>query len=220
MGNYNINLRSKILVYSIKQEELTSEIVKKFIRTVKSDLKTLGNKTSSFSFKNKVDLLFDIGDIENDQYSFFIKFMEIRNQFIHNSTCSTFLNLKSQNKDVTNFLVKHFKNDIEDEEQSLCKSFDELNALCEKTLFKLLEAYDEGISKEYHRFLDAKLENKFEVIISKTIKDLKESGNLKESDIVFMELCLQNNREDESFEIYKKLFNGDISDKDIFDRKK
>ncbi len=218
MEKYNIGLRSKILMFSIKQEELSSEIVKKFLRIYKQDLKTLGNKTSSFSFKNKIDLLFDIGDIEIEQYPFLIKFMEIRNQFIHNSTCSTFLDLKRQNNELTNYLKKNFKNNVIDEEKSLSDSFDKLNAFCEQVLIKLDREYDEGITRELHRFLDAKLESSFESILINTINDLKESEMFNVSDIGFVEFCLRNHRDDESLNILKKVLNDEIPTKDIYGR--
>jgi hypothetical protein len=71
MENYNISLRSKILMHSICQEELSADILKKFLRISKINLKTLGNKSSTFSFKNKIDLLSDVGDIEEVQYPCF-----------------------------------------------------------------------------------------------------------------------------------------------------
>lgn len=219
MEKYNIGLRSKILMCSIKQEELSSEIVKKFLRIYKQDLKTLGNKTSSFSFKNKIDLLFDIGDIEIEQYPFLIKFMEIRNQFIHNSSCSTFLDLKKENNELTNYLKKNFENKVIDEEQSLSDSFDKLNAFCEQVLKKLDRDYEEGITREMHRFLDAKLESSYESILINTINNLKESEIFNESDIVFVEFCFRMNRDDESLNILKKVLNDEIPIKDIYRRK-
>lgn len=219
MKKYNIDLRSKILMYSIKQEELSSEIVKKFLRISKHDLKTLGNKISSFSFKNKIDLLFDIGDIEKEQYSFLIKFMEIRNQFIHNPTCSTFLDLKRENNELTNYIKKKFENRIVDEEQSLSESFDKLNEFSNQVLIKLDKEYDEGITRELHRFLDAKLESNFESILINTINNLKESGRFNESDIGFVEFCLKSNRDDESLNILKNVLNDEISIKDVYGRK-
>nr|WP_288835567.1 hypothetical protein [uncultured Flavobacterium sp.] len=219
MKKYNIDLRSKILMYSIQQEALSSEVIKKFLRISKQDLKTLGNKTSSFSFKNKIDLLFDIGDIEKEEYPFLIKFMEIRNQFIHNPTCSTFLDLKIENNEYTNFLKKNFKNDIVEEEQSLSDSYDELNVFCKQLLIKLDKEYDEGITKEQHRFLNAELENNFESIFSNTINDLKESERFSESDIGFVEFCLKNHREDMILSIFKKISDDEISWKDIYGKR-
>lgn len=220
MEKYNIDLRSKILVYSIRQEELSTEIVKKFIRIVKRDLKTLGNNSTNFSFKNKIDLLFDIGDLDKKQYPRFIKFMEIRNQFMHNPTCSTFLDLKSQNKEITNFLTTNFKNDIEDEEQSLFKSLAELNAFCEEVLIKLDKEYDEGITKEIHRFLAAKLENNFESLLSKTIDELTKSERFNKSDIGFIEFCFRCYRDEYIIDEINKVSKWETLEKDVFDRKR
>ena len=195
MENYNISLRSKILTHSICQEELSADILKKFLRISKINLKTLGNKSSTFSFKNKIDLLSDVGDIEEVQYPFLIKFMEIRNQFIHNPTCSTFLDLKRENNDCANFLKKKFENDIDDEEQSLSDSYEKLNIFCKQLLIKLDKEYDEGITKEHLRFLRAELEDNFESILNNTINDLKESEMFNQDDIDFIEFCITNRRE-------------------------
>ncbi len=58
---------------------------------------TLGNTSSSLSFKQKVDLLIDLGALDSDTKKKFQTFMEIRNQFMHNwdaldyVTCFSFL---------------------------------------------------------------------------------------------------------------------------------
>ena len=87
---FNIALRSSILLCSIREENEVSKALKYLLRTVKDGSKTLGNKSSSLSFKTKVDLLSDIGDLDKTEYDRLILFMEIRNQFIHNPECNSF----------------------------------------------------------------------------------------------------------------------------------
>jgi hypothetical protein len=60
--------------------------------------KTLSNKSSAFSFKQKLDLLTDINAFDKRELPKFEKFTEIRNQFAHNfkvqdfETCFSFIN--------------------------------------------------------------------------------------------------------------------------------
>ncbi len=81
---YNEALRSRVLICSIRAEDSASDILISLLRRVRPDSKTLGNKSSSLSFKNKIDLLYDIDDLTKEEYTSMLKFMEIRNQFIHN----------------------------------------------------------------------------------------------------------------------------------------
>ncbi len=53
--NYNKKLRSQILIMSVRVEEAAGKAVKSLLRTVKFESKTLGNNSSSFSFKNRID---------------------------------------------------------------------------------------------------------------------------------------------------------------------
>jgi hypothetical protein len=141
--------------------------------------------------------------------------MEIRNQFIHNPTCSTFLDLKRENKDCANFLKKKFENDIDDEEQSLLDSYEKLNVFCKQLLIKLDKEYDEGITKEHHRFLSAELEDNFESILNNTINELKGSERFNEDDIGFIEFCIELYREAELANIQK----NERSWKDIYGKR-
>jgi|GEM_PF-1782836 len=51
---------------------------------------SLGNKNTSLSFNQKVNLLIDIGAIEKDNRKKFQLFMEIRNQFMHNMAAKSY----------------------------------------------------------------------------------------------------------------------------------
>ena len=67
--DYNSMLRAHILVCSIREEEAASEVLKSLLRLVKPETKTLDNKSSSLSFKNKIDLLYDIDDLNKEEYT-------------------------------------------------------------------------------------------------------------------------------------------------------
>ena len=90
----NIDLRKDILEASLEIEDLLSKLLITLLRIKKSDdkskIKTLGHTGSPLSFRTKVDLLYDIDIFNKTQYTHFILFMEIRNQFIHNLDADSF----------------------------------------------------------------------------------------------------------------------------------
>jgi hypothetical protein len=89
-NNLNIELRQGILERSLHLENMTNELLLVLLNINKDGTKTLSNKSSSLSFKNKIDLLYDLDKLSKQEYSKFILFMEIRNQFVHNIDCSSF----------------------------------------------------------------------------------------------------------------------------------
>jgi Asp-tRNA(Asn)/Glu-tRNA(Gln) amidotransferase C subunit len=87
----NLSNRSDVLKYSLEIENLTSQFLGHLLGIHDAiNSKTLGNKSSSLSFNNKIDLLIDIGALKGDTKSKFQIFMEIRNQFMHNSYANTY----------------------------------------------------------------------------------------------------------------------------------
>ncbi|MEN2413081.1 hypothetical protein [Flavobacterium mesophilum] len=161
--DYNKALRSSILICSIRVEEMASETLKNMLRIIKPDSKVLGNKSSSLSLKNKIDLLYDLEDLSPIDYAHQIKFMEIRNQFIHNPYCNSFINLKTEASDSAKYLKSKFPNDIEDEEESYSESFKNLftHSLGKLTILKL--EYQKGKSDEI-----------IDYVIAQSVKNLKE----------------------------------------------
>ncbi len=107
---FNADLRSFILHHAIRQESLAGEILKFIFRILKNETKTLGNKSSSLSFRNKVDLLMDFGDISSEENKNFTKLLEIRNQFALNANCVSFIKLKDENSQLTDFISQKFPN--------------------------------------------------------------------------------------------------------------
>lgn len=89
MGNGDI--RYKVLIKSLDVEHKLSLIIKEIIRIPKHTTKTLGSKSSSFSFRNKVDLLYDLDWLSDEEYQLLLMFMEIRNQFVHNLEADSFV---------------------------------------------------------------------------------------------------------------------------------
>ncbi len=77
-------LRLLVVGKSLAIESELSKVLRMFFRIDHSDSKTLGFKGSALSFKNKIDILFDLGFIDKVLYPKFQMFMELRNQIMHN----------------------------------------------------------------------------------------------------------------------------------------
>jgi hypothetical protein len=180
----NMALRARVLNSTLRLEQLANEIVLSILRITKNKTKTLGHSSSSFSFKNKIDLIHDLNDIDDDIYNGLIKCMEIRNQFAHNHNCSYFIDLKEINSEYIKYLKKYFANNNPDEEQSLE----------EKVLAKLLELeseYKKGVKLDIQKYvnneiildLDRILESAMKKTLSKITNTLPlpfQSVNYKE----------------------------------------
>lgn len=231
--DYNKNLRSTILICSIRCEEAASAALKMFLRTVRPSSKTLDNKSSSLSFKSKIDLLYDIEDLKIEDYNLMLKFMEIRNQFIHNPECNSFVDLSKIAKDCTNFLKKQLPNLIDDEEKNLYHSFRELFVHVLGTLIILKTEYHRGVTHEMHKYVDSKTLEKFKEIYSKAFqkwadhkKALPKSVypmfptiNNSEKEILAFERYITLEIIDEKVRILNAISNSDITEKDVFKRK-
>ena len=80
-----LEIRKEILGNAVTLENTVSIFLAALlgINDAKNSI-TLGNKGSSLSFNNKIDLLIDIGALDGDTKSKYQTFMEVRNQFMHN----------------------------------------------------------------------------------------------------------------------------------------
>jgi len=104
-----IIIRKEILTYSLMIEGLTSAFLSGLLGIKdQKNSRTLGNKSSSLSFNNKIDLLIDIGALRGDTKSKFQTFMEIRNQFMHNLEASNYEKCFSFMPDKITFLLKQY----------------------------------------------------------------------------------------------------------------
>jgi len=84
--------RNLVLSTSLYIEKMTSVFLGSLlgIEDIETS-KTLGNKNSSLSFNNKIDLLIDIGALKPETKKKFQHFMEIRNQFMHNLSATSYV---------------------------------------------------------------------------------------------------------------------------------
>ena len=103
--------RLEILSYALSLEEITSTFLS-FLLGIKNqkDSYIFSNSNTSLSFKNKIELLIDIGALEGDTKKKFITFMEIRNQFMHNNDASNYVRCYSYLIGKEKFILKHLFN--------------------------------------------------------------------------------------------------------------
>ncbi len=144
-----IESRINVLTKSLEIENALSDVIKAIIKIPKIDTKTLGNQSSSLSFKTKADLLYDLNRISKEEYNRLILFMEIRNQFIHNIDADSFIKVfeilgsSKKNKllqlDENIASIKDMIKEGNDTEKILGFGFDSLSIKLMETIISLRE---------------------------------------------------------------------------------
>jgi hypothetical protein len=172
----NIKFRTEVLTHSLRLEQSASNILKAILRILKEKTKTLGNKSTSLSFKNKVDILHDLDELSKEEYDDLIRFMEIRNQIIHNYECNSFLKLNETNPDLCNFLKKKFPNSEPDQESSLRKSYNELYVVCQGGLLILEKEYVSGLKVDLEKYVAFQVEKRFDELIERTKHNMRKAS--------------------------------------------
>lgn len=88
----NLQLRSEILDIALNLEQSVNSLLLILLSIDNPRRKAITNKSGNLSFKNKIDLLFDLDVLNNDEHKKFLLLMEFRNQFMHNIECNSFEN--------------------------------------------------------------------------------------------------------------------------------
>ena len=87
----NRELRIDILECAIKLEANINTLLLELLDIPdKAKKKSLSGKSGSLSFKNKIDLLFDLEVINSNEYWELLLLMEFRNKFLHDLYCNSF----------------------------------------------------------------------------------------------------------------------------------
>lgn len=96
----NMELRNWVIAHALRLEQASSDALCEILRVYDHDSRTLGNQSKyALSFKTKIDLLYDLGEIDKPMYPHLIKLMEIRNQFAHNPTVISFVSPTNQSQE-------------------------------------------------------------------------------------------------------------------------
>lgn len=150
----NMELRKIILEHTLNLEHRATSIITYALGIIKDDSKTLGNKGSSLSFKTKIDILYDLDELDKKQYIDLVKQMEIRNQFIHNAEVSTFIELQETYPDLISYLINRYPNEESQLERKYATAYLDLYAHCSSYLIKIEQEFRAGLAKAYDRFID------------------------------------------------------------------
>ena len=86
----NLPLRTEILDIALSLEQNVNSLLLIYLSIEIQERKAITNKSGNLSFKNKIDLLFDLEILNKDEYKYFLLLMEFRNQFLHNIECNSF----------------------------------------------------------------------------------------------------------------------------------
>ncbi|GJM27899.1 MAG: hypothetical protein DHS20C17_05340 [Cyclobacteriaceae bacterium] len=86
----NMKFRSDVLESALMIENQLNTLLLWLLRIEDKTSRTLSGKSSSLSFKNKIDLLFDLKMLKKKDYAHLLFFMEIRNQVVHNFGVNSF----------------------------------------------------------------------------------------------------------------------------------
>jgi len=118
----NIEIRSEILTYSLHLEDAINSLLLAYLGiTDKSFTKLFGNK-AGISFKNKIDLLYDIDVLSKSEHAAIELQMNFRNKFIHVIGCNSFLAVLNMfDNGIKNRFKKYFKNDGEINNEESCR---------------------------------------------------------------------------------------------------
>jgi len=165
----DIKPRYWVLDKSLKLESELSNLIKLIMRITKSSTKTLDNKGSSLQYKSKVDLLYDLDDIDSKQYTQLVKFGEIRNQFVHNHSVESYSDLPKKPNNLQKYLNDKFpcKTDQVEELRLRC-SFDNLQAHCIVNVQILIERYEEGKYSDIDKYISNQLLQNIEDLLERT----------------------------------------------------
>ncbi len=91
-NDINLPLRSEILDIALNLEQNVNLLLLVLLSIENPKRKAITNKSGNLSFKNKIDLLFDLDVLNSDEHKKLLLLMEFRNQFLHNIECSSFDN--------------------------------------------------------------------------------------------------------------------------------
>ncbi len=130
MHEINLKLRSEILECSLNIEKQINNLLLLLLGLYAENKSTrlFGNR-SGISFKNKIDLLYDLHVLSKDENADFELLMNFRNKFLHDIDCNSFKNVLDQlDKGIKNRFKVYF-----DDGQSVANEKDCLSAF--KKLF-------------------------------------------------------------------------------------
>lgn len=163
-NSYTSRVRNKVLSASLRLDKVVTLLLGDWLELNTKTSLTLGNKSTTLAFKSKIELLIDIGVLQNTSKGKFLKFMEIRNQFAHNISVESFTTCFENIDGLTAFLKKNYpdaKSEKKSKESLLEKLFDELSS----DVFSLVLIANKTVREKKRKRLSALYKNEaFEVL--------------------------------------------------------
>lgn len=152
--------RSLVLHVSTQVETYINIILQTALGLSGKETISFGDTSKALPFINKIRLFMDYGVLKKEQQNRFIKLMEIRNQFAHNSKIKNFedLAVNQNGKDALIFLEKSFASEIHDyvrNNDNLIMLFLALTKEIESIIIHILNTMGENATK--HGTTKAKL---------------------------------------------------------------
>lgn len=170
----DVDARIPILKSSLLIEGMTSTFLARLLGI--ADYKTTKSfhGSSALSFNQKINLLIDIGALSGESRARFIKFMEIRNTFIHDVEATSFEICVSKIDGCKGWLLKQFKqNEGDAMEEQLRQAIAQLTLEIYNSTLSIIKPIHIKITSE----IEAEQHQKLIVAIGKTLKELKEGIN-------------------------------------------
>lgn len=227
----NIEVRSKVLKYSLILERLINDLLLLNLRIYYEKNKTrLFSNKGKLTFQNKIDLLFDIEVLSKEENSEFELLMTIRNKFMHDIECDSFQTLLYQlDKGIVNRFKKFLGEgkSISDEEdcKKACyslfqKNIDTIkrkNSENKKAIerkYKLFQVQNEQII--YYTDFISDLLNKISITTENSEVENLKGAILGEKILKILEESVLKLNRDTHKDIYEEFFNADENLKMVF----
>lgn len=166
-----LEIRKEVLATSLVVEGLTSAFLSSLLGIKDyTNSRTLGNKSSSLSFNNKIDLLIEIGALSKDNRSKFQTFMEIRNQFVHNLSATTYEKCFAETNGKDNFILKAYP---QSQSHSRERQLELATSALGNDIVQLTVALTKSVEDKIRKEIDADLYKKTQQAFIKAIDEIK-----------------------------------------------
>ncbi len=184
----NMELRSWVISQVLRLEQTSSSLMRTILRMFKETSKTLGHQSSALSFKSKIDILYDLEEIDKTEYNYLLKMMEIRNQFAHNPNAISFESLDEINPQINKYLEKIEVDGIEEQDNREVKLkliFSEIFKRCAGKLLVTEIEYTNGLEKDIRKHVNDRVVASLDEIWGKAV-NRHLTGELSTPSLFFM----------------------------------
>jgi hypothetical protein len=213
--------RIQVLKYSLILEKQASlELSNLLLISDISKTKSLGNKSESLSFNQKINILVDTDVVGTDYKPKFQHFMTIRNQFMHNIDADTYEKVINQNDGLLRYLKKYYPDNFDSElnlEDSLEISVKHLFTDCINHLIEIKGLKSSILKKDTQKEFYEKRYNCLKKSIDSNISEFENSIKMNENINVDLKFLLYSRIEGLKTNIYEDEKTLYIQEMDIED---